>query len=298
MLDPQIAEMDRKRLSGAYADPFEAMTTEEARRRAWIIRDDIYPAPHIDVKSCEDLTIAGPAGDMAIRIVRPLGDEASGTVLYFHGGAWMVGDLDSHQAHVARIANLAGAVVVSVDYRLAPDHLFPAACDDAFAAFDWVIAHVGDLGGDASKIAVAGDSAGGALAAATAILARDRGVPLAAQFLIYPATDMRQNGPEPSTVALKYLGPDYETVSLDWRASPALADLTGVAPAIIGTGAHDFLHQQSVSFSELLGGANVPVTLRVFPDLNHSFFSYAGVSEPCAEASNLMCEDLRATLHG
>ncbi|WP_346898971.1 alpha/beta hydrolase fold domain-containing protein [uncultured Roseibium sp.] len=298
MLDPQIEEMDRKRMSGAYPDPFEADTTAEARRRAWAIRRDIYPSPQIDVGKVEDKTISGPAGEIAIRIVHPAGNEAASTVVYFHGGAWMVGDLDSHHAHVSRIANRAGAVVVNVDYRLAPDNLFPAATDDAFAAFDWVIENLAGLGGNPQKVAVGGDSAGGALAAACAIRARDMGVPLAAQLLVYPVCDMRNKDGENNNVIRKYLGPNYKVAAQDWRASPAAAILAGVAPAVIGTGVYDFLHEENKRFAELLEAAGVPVTLRIFPDLNHSFFSYAGVSQKCEDASNLLCDDLRDILAG
>lgn len=297
MLDPQIEDMDRERLSGKYLDPFEADTTEEARRRAWIIREAIYPSPEIAVKSSEDRVISTDAGEIAIRILRPLQDNPTGTVVYFHGGGWMVGDLESHQAHAARIANRAGAVVVNVDYRLAPDHKFPAATDDAFAAFDWVVENISDLGGDPAKLAVGGDSAGGNLAAACAIRARDLGIPLAAQLLIYPATDLRPKGEALSVVAEKYLGPQAAEVSQDWRASPLLADLTGLAPVIIGTGAHDFLYQDNVAFAAKLKSANVPVQFRIFPDLNHSYFSYAGVSEKCAQASDMVSDDLRDLLH-
>lgn len=298
MLDPQIEDMDRERLSGKYLDPFGADTTTEARRRAWLIRDAIYPAPDIQVGSVVNRTISTPVGDIAIRIIRPAHGKADATVVYFHGGGWMVGDLDSHQAHAARIANSASAVVVNVDYRLAPDHQFPAATDDAFAAMDWIVAHIDELGGDASKLAVSGDSAGGNIAAACAIRARDMGTPLAAQLLIYPATDLRPKSEEPSEVTRKYLGQDCLHVSQDWRASPIVADLSGIAPVIIGTGAHDFLFEDNKAFVAQLEAAGVPVTFRIFPELNHSYFSYAGVSEKCAKASDLICNDLSKLLHG
>ncbi len=302
MLDPTVAALDRKKVEGDYPDPYQGATGEECRARGWKIRREIYPAPHIEVGGIEARTIPGPAGDIPVRIVRPVDGPATATVVYYHGGGWIIGDLDSHAAHVARIANRTGAVVVNVDYRLAPEHLFPAAVDDAFAAFDWTRANIAELGGDPARLVVAGDSAGGNLAAATALYARDNDIPLAAQLLIYAATDLRRLAAGAAgsgdTVVAKYLGPDFATVANDWRASPAVASLAGVAPVVMGVGQHDFLYEDNMAFAELLRDAGVPLTLRDYPHLNHSFFGYTGVSKPCEVASDQLCDDLRSVLDG
>ena len=298
MLHPSVEAIDTARLSGAYPDPFGTPDGAEARRRAWAIRRALYPSPEIPVAASEDAVIPGRSGAIPVRIIRPLGEVASGTVVYFHGGGWIVGDLDSHQAHAARIANRAGCVVVNVDYRMAPEHRFPAAAEDAIDALDWAAANIARLGGDGARLAVAGDSAGGNLAAVAAIHARDAGLPLAAQLLIYPAPDFRSRVRNPRMVEKLYLGEDCVALAEDWKASPIVADLTGVAPAIIGVGVHDYLYADNVAFVARLRASGVPVTFREYPDLNHSFFSYAGVSAPCAAASDQLCDDLRARLHG
>jgi acetyl esterase/lipase len=195
-------------------------------------------------------------------------------------------------------------VVVNVDYRLAPENVFPAAVDDAVAALDWATGHVAELGGDTAKLAVGGDSSGGNLAAVVAQYARDKGIPLAAQLLLYAVTDLRLRvSPEfpmgRGGVTGKYLGPEFSRLLTDPRASPACASsFAGLAPAIIGIGAHDFLYRDNLAYAQLLRSAGVPVVLREFDNLNHSFFSYTGVSKPCEAAANLLCDDLRTALHG
>lgn len=303
MLHPSVQEIDRKTRGEGFPDPFAAGTGAEARRRAWDIRRNVYPSPDIAVGSVEERTIAGPDGDIGLRIVRPPEGPATATLVYFHGGAWIVGDLDSHAAHVARIATRANAVVVNVDYRLAPENPFPAGARDAMSALDWASGNIGELGGDRAKLAVGGDSSGGNLAALAAVHARDAGIALACQFLIYPVTDLRARvAAQPSDgdggVMAKYLGPQFRELAADPRASPACTpSLAGLAPAIIGVGAHDFLYKDNLAYARLLREAGVVVTLREFPNLNHSFFSYTGVSAPCEAAANLLCEDLRTVLH-
>jgi acetyl esterase len=158
-------------LEAAGLPPFEHMTVPQAREAAKGFID-LQGEPE-DLPT-QDRTIPGPAGEIPIRVYTPAGDGSKPVIMYFHGGGWVIGDLDVCDNPVRRIANRTGAVVVSVDYRLAPEHVYPAAFDDSFAATAWVAEHAAELGGDPERIATCGDSAGANLAAAVAIAARDR----------------------------------------------------------------------------------------------------------------------------
>ncbi len=297
MLDPDLQEIDRKWKASGLPDLYSAPTGAECRERAKIARRDFYPKPHIEVGSIEQAAIPGPGGSIPVEVIRPKSGPATGTVVYFHGGGWIVGDLDSHQAHAARIANQTHSVVVNVGYRLAPEDPFPAGVDDAEVATQWVHDHIADYGGDRAKFAIGGDSAGGNLAAVVAVNCRDHGVKLAAQLLLYPATNLSNRG-NPD-VEGKYLGPDFARFAHHPRVSPALTpDLTGLAPAILGVGVYDFLYKDNMTYADLLRKAGNKLTLREFPTLNHGFFSYTRVSKASLEAANLLCEDLRRHLHG
>ena len=174
-------------LEAAGLPPFEHMTVPQAREatKGFI---DLQGEP--EEIATEDRTIPGPAGEIPVRVYTPAGEGPKPVIVYFHGGGWVIGELDTVDNPLRRIANRTGAVVVSVDYRLAPEHVYPAAFDDSYAATAWVAEHAAELGGDPERVAVGGDSAGGNLAAAVAIAARDRQGPrLAAQLLIYPVTD-------------------------------------------------------------------------------------------------------------
>lgn len=216
-------------------------------------------------------------------------------MVYFHGGGWILGDLDSHQGNASRIAAHAQANVVQVDYRLAPENPYPAGVDDAIAAFEWVVAHIEQFGGNLDKVVVSGDSAGGNLAAVVAQHCRASEIRLAGQFLIYPATDLTN---ATDGAMLEYLGPETSTLANDPRVSPALSEcLDGLAPAIIGVGAHDFLYQDNVRYARALSDAGVPVIFRQYPTLNHGFFSYGNVSAASDQAAEQLCEDLYKLLH-
>jgi acetyl esterase/lipase len=269
----------------------------EMRERARNIRALLYPKPKLASGPIERFTIPGPAGDIGARVVWPLEGRPTGTLVYFHGGGWIVGDLDSHEAHAIRLANSAGVVVVNVGYRLAPEHPFPAGVDDAIAATRWVHAHIDRFGGDSAHIAVGGDSAGGNLAAVVAVQCRDEGLALAAQLLLYPATDLTRMG-DPA-VSGAYLGEQVVQKARDPRVSPALTPtLAGLAPAIIGVGHHDFLYRDNLAYAEALKQAGVPVTLREYPMLNHGFFSYTAISPASEAAAEALCADLRRVLQG
>jgi len=289
-LDPAIVEIDRRWKAADIPDLYEGGNGPVSRERARNVRALLYPKPKLPEGRIESRTIPGPAGNMAVRVIYPLSGEITGTLVYLHGGGWVVGDLESHEAHAIRLANRAGVVVLNVDYRLAPEHPFPAAADDTEAALQWASTHLDELGGKDKPLAVGGDSAGGNLAAVAALYCRDHGIALACQLLLYPATNLSgRGGPEKS-----YLGDNAEAKALDPRVSPLKAStLAGLAPAIIGVGVHDFLYQDNLAYAAALKGAGVPLLMRVHGDLNHGFFSYTAVSPASAVAADQLCDDLR-----
>jgi acetyl esterase len=189
-LDPQVKVL-LDQMAAAKQPSFHSQTPAGARAAMGAMLDVFGPGPA--VHKTEDRKIPGPAGEIPVRIYTPSG-KPNGILVYFHGGGWVVGDLASHDYVCRALTNEAGCVVVAIDYRLAPEHKFPAAPDDCFAATDWVAKNAGSLGSDADHIAVGGDSAGGNLAAAIALMARDRSGPrIRHQMLIYPATDAAMN---------------------------------------------------------------------------------------------------------
>ena len=265
----------------------------EARSRAIEGRNRFYPAHYFDVASVKDSLIHAPWGDIRIRVQEPIG-PSDATMVYFHGGGWIVGDLDSHKGEASLIANRANTWVVQVDYRLAPENKFPAGVDDAIFATEWVAEHIDQFGGNPDKLCVGGGSAGGNLSAIVAVHCRNAGIPLAAQFLIYPATHLGGKG----GVEAAYLGQFAAEAETNWKISPDVASLEGVAPAIIGIGEHDFLFEDTCVFAQKLEQAGVPVILRKYPTLNHGFFAYGPVT-PVAEAASIeMSQDLNRVLHG
>jgi len=158
-LDSDIASMQQRWKDSGIPDLFEGADPSASRERGRNVRSIFYPWPKLPKGRIERLTIPGPAGEIPVRIVWPHDGEAKGTLVYLHGGGWIVGDLDSHELHAVRIANRSGVAVLNVDYRLAPEHLFPAAIEDAFAAVQWAAAHLSRLGGEGEPLAVGGDSA-------------------------------------------------------------------------------------------------------------------------------------------
>ena len=289
-LDPAIVEIDRRWKAAGIPDLYEGGNGPVSRERARNVRALLYPKPKLPEGRIESRTIPGPDGNMVVRVIYPLSGEVTGTLVYLHGGGWVVGDLESHEAHAIRLANRAGVVVMNVEYRLAPEHPFPAAADDTETALQWASTHLDELGGKDKPLAVGGDSAGGNLAAVAALYCRDHGIELACQLLLYPATNLSgRGGPEKS-----YLGDNAEAKALDPRASPLKAStLAGLAPAIIGVGVHDFLYQDNLAYAAALKAADVPLLMRVYGDLNHGFFSYTAVSQASAAAADQLCDDLR-----
>ena len=272
--------------------------------------------PKLTPASEIDDSIDSPHGAIAIRILRPHGDGPKPTVTYFHGGGWVVGDLDTHLGHARRICVQADAVVVSVEYRLAPEHRFPAAFDDAVLATQWVAEHLDELGGN-DVLIVAGDSVGGQLAASVALARRDAGQPLAAQLLLYPVTDVAgryaddadqrhymSRGTANERFGLTLEGMTAfahhyvdEADSADWRVSPMrAADFSDVAPAVIHTSTLDVLRTEGNFYADKLREAGVPVIAREFPSLNHSYFGLGGISSVADAAAAEAAEDLQELL--
>ncbi|OBG33576.1 MULTISPECIES: alpha/beta hydrolase [Mycolicibacter] len=282
----------------------------EAARRA--MRDLPHRPVYPEVPS-EDRVIAGPGGDLPIRIYRPAGTEsgAAPVVVFFHGGGFVAGDLDTHDGTARMHAVDAGAVVVSVDYRLAPENLFPAAVEDAMAATEWVAAHAAELGVDPSRLAVAGDSAGGNLAAVVTQLARDAGAPaIAFQLLWYPATTYdgslpsfteNANAPIIDSAAIAALTRAYAG-DLDLTSPPAMLaparaeNLAGLPPAYIAVAGHDPLRDDGIRYGELLAAAGVPVQVHNAETLVHGYLGYAGVIPVATDAADRGLAALRAAL--
>ncbi|WP_422747646.1 alpha/beta hydrolase [Mycobacterium sp. WMMD1722] len=294
------------------AVPFQLSVDEgvEAARRA--LRELPRRPVHPDVAT-RDRSIPGPAGDLGIRIYRPqaTGDRPP-VVVYFHGGGFAVGDLDTHDATCREHAVGAGAVVVSVDYRLAPEHPYPAAVDDAWAATRWVHAHGDELGADPSRLAVAGDSAGGNLAAVISQRARDTDSgPIAFQLLWYPATMWDESLPSYSENATapvldraailafsRWYAPDADFSDPDPGLAPGrAADLAGLPPAYVAVAGHDPLRDDGVRYAELLAAAGVPVELHNAQTLVHGYLGYSGVVPAATEATERGLAALREALH-
>jgi acetyl esterase len=293
-LDPPIADFQRRWKESGIPGMYTGGNGPVSRERARCIRALLYPRPKLPTGKLERTTIPGPAGPLTVEIVPPAEGTPEGTLVYFHGGGFMIGDIDSHQAHAIRLANRARVTVMNVDYRLAPEHPFPQGIDDAIASVEWAVRNLEKLGGTGKPLAVGGDSSGGNFAAVTALHCRDAGIALAAQFLLYPVTNMTGLG-DPD-IRSAYFGDRHATDSKNPKASPALVGLKGVAPVLLGVGRHDFLWDDNVAFTAALRSAGVPLTWREFPTLNHGFFGYTGISKASEAASNQLCDDLRALM--
>ncbi|TMB54300.1 MAG: alpha/beta hydrolase [Deltaproteobacteria bacterium] len=243
------------------------------------------------VARIENRTVPGPAGEIPVRIYAPVGTAPFPVLVYFHGGGWVIGNLDTHDGICRSLANRVGCLVVSVDYRLAPEHRFPAAPEDCYAATRWLAEHAGSLGGDKGRIAVGGDSAGGNLAAVVALMARDRGGPkLAFQLLVYPATDTdfetrsyRENseGYFLTRADMVWFWNHYAPRDEDRRnpyAAPLrAASLRGLPPALVITAEFDPLCDDGNAYAARLREDGVPVRLSQQDGLIHGFFQMGAV---------------------
>ena len=257
-----------------------------------------------------DLSVPGPAGSIRARHYRPAGDGAP-LLVFFHGGGFVVGDLETHDGLCRLIARDADVHVLSIDYRLAPEHQAPAAVDDCYAAYRWALDHAGELGADASRVAVGGDSAGGNLAAVVSQLARRGGVPTPAlQLLLYPVTNFAG---ETRSKTLFSDGYFLTKKDMDWfqdnylagaavdvadpRISPLLADdLTGLPPALVVTGGFDPLRDEGKLYADALSAAGVAVDYREFGSLVHGFANFFPLGGGSATAMAEIVSALRAHL--
>ncbi len=267
---------------------YETLTPDEARAYYFAARVVTNPEPP-ELAEVQELAIPAPHGAIPARLYRPLRlpDGPAPVLVFFHGGGWVIGNLDTHDIVCRKLAQEGELIVISVDYRLAPEHKFPAAVDDAMGAAQWVADNAAALGVDAARLSVGGDSAGGNLAAVVALAARDgQGPAIAGQVLIYPATDFSMSHPshsEPETSVLlthsvirwfrdHYLGSAADVH--DWRASPARAKtLAGLPPAFVLTAGADPLRDEGNDYALRLREAGVAVTYRHFPGQFHGFFT-------------------------
>jgi acetyl esterase/lipase len=257
------------------------------------------------IGAVRDLVVAG----LRARLYRPTGAPTVGPLLlFFHGGGFMYGDLDSHDAACRFLAERSGVRVLAVDYRLAPEDPFPAAYDDALAAHRWLVDHAADVGADPERLAVGGDSAGGNLAAGVAIEAARTGLPLAYQLLVYPATDaLRRTDSATAFAEGFYLTAAFMDLATrtyvaasdpaDPRVSPHYADLPdGLAPALVVTAGFDPLRDEGEAYARRLVDAGTPVELRRFADQIHGFFNMVGVGRSCRAANATIAAELGAAL--
>ena len=291
-------------IASAGRPPLHTCTPEQARQSF-----DFRPLagqPEA-VARVEDAMIAGPAGDIRVRIYTPHGDGPFPALVYFHGGGWVVGDLDTVDVPCRRIASRAGCVVMSVDYRLAPEHRFPAAAEDAYAAFRWLAENAREQHADPSRIAVGGDSAGGNLAAVVALMARDRGGPQPCfQLLLYPVTDSAQDTASYQDNADGYLL-TRESMTWFWNhymgdadrthpyASPMrAADHRGLPPAFVVTAEFDPLRDEGEAYAHRLAAAGTPVVCRRYDGTIHGFCWMPGVLDKGRQALDDAAAELSA----
>ncbi|MGE0718635.1 MAG: alpha/beta hydrolase [Alphaproteobacteria bacterium] len=295
------------------------LSPERARAELVALAESRKDVPLPELASVEDITVDGAAGPIAARLYAT-GRTPAPTIVYFHGGGWVAGDLFTHERQARTLALELDAVVVSVDYRRPPETPFPGAFEDCLAATRWAAANVGTLGGDAARIAVAGDSAGGNLAAAVALACRDGGPRLAAQLLIYPATDLlgrygvaAENARYPSRQenaegyfltgeAMRFFAGHYLPRPQDGedpRASPLRADkLAGVARAVVCTAEFDPLRDEGEAYAEALKRAGVEVAYFREPGMVHGYFGMGAASRAANAARQRATAAFKAMLSG
>jgi acetyl esterase len=312
-LDPVIAEII-PRLPLRDPDTMTPQSARDALRALAASRAHVPPPP---VESVSDIRVKGAAGPLAARVYR-VSHETSPTVVFFHGGGWFAGDLEAHDRQARLLAIETGAVVVSVDYRRPPEIRFPGAFEDAFAATRDVIARIAEFGGDTARVGVAGDSAGGNLAAAVAIACRNAGIDLAAQLLVYPVIDVagnfadaKENARFPSRAenadgyfltrsamqwfAGHYLGDPKQ--GTDWRVSPLRAtNLAGLAPAVVCTAWFDPLRDEGKAYADALQAAGVATTYHHGAGLIHGYFGLGEASQMARLEAQRVRADFKALL--
>jgi acetyl esterase len=305
-LDPQVqAFLDQ--LSAARAHPPHELPLAEARRQMEASAVVLGPAP--EIASVEDRRIPGPGAEIPIRIYRDSSARPAPGVVYFHGGGWVLGSINSHDKLCRELAREAGAVVVSVDYRLAPEHKYPAAAEDAYAATCWVAEHAAELGIDPGRRVVAGDSAGGNLAAAACLMIRDRGgPPPALQVLVYPITDFNLDTPSYLENAEGYFL-TRDSMAWFWRQylnSPAdgevayvsplrAADLSSLPSALVLTARYDPLRDEGRAYAERLFQAGVAVELVEYEGLIHGFLRRTDAFDKAKDALRRIAKAIKTS---
>ena len=297
----QFAALGLSELSALPVDQVRALVDSLGAERA----GDAPPLAEV-----RDVAIPGPAGDIPARLYRPA-NAAPGVVVYFHGGGWTIGSVEGYDTTLRYLAEATGVAFLSVGYRLGPEDPYPAAVDDAWAATQWVAGNGDALGVDASRLAVAGDSAGGNLAAVVSLMARDGGGPaIRMQGLIYPAVDARLGYPSIEQNGAGYFLTKNDMVWFyghygigttgsvdDWRVSPLLAaSHAGLPSAIVITAQYDPLRDEGTAYAKALRDAGVDVTLQQFDGMIHGFFGMRGVIDASEDAQKLVGSALRQAL--
>ena len=288
--------------------PLHELTPEEARGFSAMLRDLVGPGPDVD-KSYDVQLPTADGHDFTVRVLIPAG-EIRALVVYYHGGGWVIGNVDEYDTLARTLANELRAALVNVDYRLAPEHRYPAAADDAWNALQWASEQMTEIAGGPVPLVVMGDSAGGNLAAVVAQKARDAGGPeLAVQVLIYPVTDAdldnaTYSDPENQLMLTRdsmiwfwdHYAPDQAS-RLHQDACPLqAADLTGLAPAIVLTAEHDVLRGEGEAYADRLRQAGVPVEHRRFAGQMHGFFPMVNLLPGSADAITYVTEQLDSRL--
>lgn len=309
-LDPLVqAFLDQ--LNAQPAPAMWELTAAQAREMFAALMNLAGPKD-VPIGKTENIVIPGPGGDIPARIYTPVaaGSDAQPTLVFFHGGGWVIGDLDTHDGLCRMFANEGGLKVIAVDYRRAPENAFPAAVEDAFAAVSWIEANAAKLGVDPNRIAVGGDSAGGGLSASVAQMANAAGAPhIGFQLLMFPVTHIGGDTPSLHDFAKGFF---LETQTLEWfyenyapgaedrtdpRASPLLAeDVSGLPPAYVMLAGHDPLHDEGLRYAEKMRGAGVAVTVADYPDLVHDFIYMQAVLPQAHEAVTAAAKAVTAAL--
>jgi acetyl esterase len=294
-------------LASGGGPPLHQLPLEQARAVPGLMVN--FGNPEEPVARIENRSVPGPAQAIPVRVYKPSLADHLPAVMFFHGGGFVLCGLDSHDRECRSLANQSGCAVIAVDYRLAPEHRYPAAAEDAYAATRYVAEHASEFGIDASRIAVCGDSAGGNLAAVVSLMARDRGGPsLRFQLLVYPLTDFTDDSPS----IHEFNGVFLSVEMMDWfadsylpsaaerlqpYASPLLAsDLRGLPPAYVITAECDMLRDQGEAYARKLQAAGIAVELKRYDGMLHPFFSLGGIVDGGREAITDAASKLRAAL--
>ena len=311
-LDPQAKALIDQ-MTAAGQPPIHTMTPEAARQM-YEMTSPMLDAQGVEVAGQEDRKIPGPSGEIPIRIYSPL--EANGgplpLMVFFHGGGFVVGSINTHNVTCKLLANACGCKLISVDYRMAPGSKFPIPVLDCWAATQWAAENAAELGADASRLAVAGDSAGGNLAAVMTQIARQEGGPsIAYQMLIYPVTDTGNDTESRNEFATGYFlekaGMDWfhdqytssETDWADFRCSPLKAeDFSGLPPAHVVTAGFDPLRDEGIAYADKLKAAGVPTTHINYEGMIHGFFNMTGVIDEARRAISTAGEEFKRVLGG